>query len=231
MIFHPKQLGKQPRKNGAQKSLTHPLFKVPGVTAHSTCLDVLHVMDLGFTSHCLGNIIFDLVINILPGNRQQNLKEVWTFIQSNQRESDHGKQLWHFTLQHFCNTSKIFKTYPQMHHLTAAQCRMLVPVVYQLAHHFSKGTIAYEKKESLMRNLDMWCNFVYEQPMVPNPARAKEAIGYMNKALQCYQWLSLFFQLSETPERIRNSYVMYSHTCKWKLRCENCKTLFDYKHH
>ena len=91
--------------------------------------------------------------------------------------------------------------------------------------------MACEKKESLMRNLDMWCNFVYEQPMVPNPARAKEAIGYMNKALQCYQWLSLFFQLSETPERIRNSYVMYSHTCKWKLRCENCKTLFDYKHH
>ena len=41
---------------------------------------------------------------------------------------------------------------------------------------------------------------------------------------------SLFFQLSETPERIRNPYVMYSHTCKWKLRSENCKTLFDYKH-
>ena len=148
------------------------------------------MMDLGFTSHCLGNIIFDLVVYILPGSRQQNLKEVWTFIQSNQRESDHGKQLSHFTLQHFCNTSKIFKTYPQMHHLKAAQCRMLVPVVYQLAHHFSKGTTACEKKESLMHNLDMWYNFIYEQPMVPNPARAKEAIGYMNKALQCYQWLA-----------------------------------------
>ena len=67
---------------------------------------------------------------------------------------------------------------------------MLVPVVYQLAHHFSKGTFACEKKESLMHNLDMWYNFVYEQPMVPNPARAKEAIGYMNQALQCYQWLA-----------------------------------------
>ena len=42
---------------------------------------------------------------------------------------------------------------------------------------------------------------------------------------------SLFFQLSETPERIKNPYVMYSHTCKWKLRSENCKTLFDYKHY
>ena len=127
--FSSKAAWRATQKTGAQKSLTHPLFKVPGVTAHSTCLDVLHVMDLGFTSHCLGNIIFDLVVYILPGNRQQNLKEVWTFIQSNQRESDHGKQLSHFTLQHFCNTSKIFKTYPQMHHLKAAQCRMLVPVV------------------------------------------------------------------------------------------------------
>ena len=143
--FSSKAAWRATQKNGAQKSLTHPLFKVPGVTAHSTCLDVLHVIDLGFTSHCLGNIIFDLVVYILPGNRQQNLKEVWTFLQSNQRESDHGKQLSHFTLQHFCNTSKIFKTYPQMHHLKAAQCRMLVPVVYQLAHHFSKGTIACEK--------------------------------------------------------------------------------------
>ena len=188
--FSSKAAWRATQKDGAQKSLTHPLFKVPGVTAHSTCLDVLHVMDLGFTSHCLGNIIFDLVVYILPGSRQQNLKEVWTFIQSNQRESDHGKQLSHFTLQHFCNTSKIFKTYPQMHHLKAAQCRMLVPVVYQLAHHFLKGTTACEKKESLMHNLDMWYNFIYEQPMVPNPARAKEAIGYMNKALQCYQWLA-----------------------------------------
>ena len=188
--FSSKAAWRATQKNGAQKGLAHPLFKVPGVTAHSTCLDVLHVMDLGFTSHCLGNIIFDLVIYILPGNRQQNLKAVWTFSQANQRESDHGKQLSHFTLLHFCNTNKIVKTYPQMHHLKAAQCRMLVPVVYQLAHHFCQGTIACEKKESLMHNLDIWYSFVYEQPMVPNPARAKEAIGYMNKALQCYQWLA-----------------------------------------
>ena len=26
--------------------------------------------------------------------------------------------------------------------------------------------------------------------MVPNFERAKEAVGYMNKALQCYQWLA-----------------------------------------
>ena len=62
--FSPKAAWRATQKNGAQKGLTHPLFKVPGVSAHSTCLGVLHVMDLGFTSHCLGNIIFDLVINI-----------------------------------------------------------------------------------------------------------------------------------------------------------------------
>ena len=84
MIFHPKQLGEQPRKMAHRKSWH--IHSVPGVSAHSTCLDVLHVMDLGFTSHCLGHIIFDLVINILPGNRQQNLKEVWAFIRSNRRD-------------------------------------------------------------------------------------------------------------------------------------------------
>ena len=172
MIFHPKQLG----ENGAQKGLEHPLFKLPGVTAHSTCLDALHVLDLGFTSRCLGSIIFDLVISILPGSRQQNLKEVWTFIQSNQRETEHGKQLSHFTLLHFCNPNKLFKTDPQMHHLKAAQCRMLVPVVYQLAHHYGKGSTICEKRRTLVFNLDMWRNFVYEGPLIPNPEKANKLL-------------------------------------------------------
>ena len=188
--FSTKAAWRATQKNGAQKGLEHPLFKLPGVTAHSTCLDVLHVLDLGFTSHCLGNIIFDLVINILPGSRQQNLKEVWTCIQTNQREPEHGKQLSHFSLLYFCNPNKLFKSYPQMHHLKAAQCRMLVPVVHQLAHHYGQGSISCEKKKTLMFNLDMWYNFVYAEPMVPNSERAKEAVGYMNKALQCYQWLA-----------------------------------------
>lgn len=41
-----------------------------------------------------------------------------------------------------------------------------------------------------MYYLDMWCRFVSEEPMIPNPAKAKEASAYMNKALQCYQWLA-----------------------------------------
>ena len=60
--FSSKAAWRATEKIGAQKSLTHPLFKVPGVTAHSTCLDVLHGMDLGFTSHCLGNTIGHLHI-------------------------------------------------------------------------------------------------------------------------------------------------------------------------
>ena len=176
MIFQPKQLGEQPRRMAPRRAWnTH-------CSNYLEWLLTLHVwmFCMSWTwashSHCLGNIIFDLVINILPGSRQQNLKEVWTFIQTNQRETEHGKQLSHFTLLHFCNPNKLFKTYRQMHHLKAAQCRMLVPVVHQL--------------KTLMFNLDMWSNFVYAEPMVPNFERAKEAVGYMNKALQCYQWLA-----------------------------------------
>ena len=44
MTFRPKH-----QRNGEQKSLKHPLFEVSGATAHSTCLDGMHVLDSGFT--------------------------------------------------------------------------------------------------------------------------------------------------------------------------------------
>jgi len=210
--FSKKAAWRATQKNGAQKDLKHPLFKVPGVTAHTTCLDVLHVLDLGFVSHCLANIIFDLVINILPGNRKQNLHEVWAFIQSHQQHTEHGNALSHFTLGHFCNVKKIFKTYPIMHHLKAAQLRMLVPVGYQLAQHYGVGSIACEKKKSLMANLDLWYNFIYEEPLVPHPARAQEAMAYMDKALQCYQWLA--------ADAVAKEKCMWSMVPKHHYSCE-----------
>ena len=69
------------------------------------------MFGLGLHRHCSGNIIFDPVINTLPGNRQQNLKGAWDFFRAI-RQTQHGKWLSHFTLFLFCNMKKIFKTYP-----------------------------------------------------------------------------------------------------------------------
>jgi len=73
---------------------------------------------MDFTSPCLGNIIFDLVINKQAADPKGGVNFHLDQLES---ESGHGKQLSPFTLLHFCNTNKITKTYPQMHHLKAAQ--------------------------------------------------------------------------------------------------------------
>ena len=39
----------------------HPLFEVFGVTGQSLALDTMHVVDLGTTSHVLGNAIYEIV--------------------------------------------------------------------------------------------------------------------------------------------------------------------------
>ncbi|CAE7219272.1 unnamed protein product [Symbiodinium sp. CCMP2592] len=53
---------REPREN------EHPLFKVPGINFWSPKLDVLHMLDLGVSSHVYGNLINDILEDHLPGN-------------------------------------------------------------------------------------------------------------------------------------------------------------------
>ncbi|CAE7206774.1 unnamed protein product [Symbiodinium sp. CCMP2592] len=56
---------KQPRD---PRENDHPLFKVPGINFWSPKLDVLHMLDLGVSSHLYGNLINDILEDHLPGS-------------------------------------------------------------------------------------------------------------------------------------------------------------------
>ena len=61
----------------------HPLMEVWGVTGHTLMIDSMHCVDLGVTSHLLGNCLYEMVYEQRP--RGQSIKaavaHVWTRIQ------------------------------------------------------------------------------------------------------------------------------------------------------
>lgn len=83
---------------------------------------------LGLHQSCVGNIIFDLVINMLPGSRCQNvrcgLSSRVRAIREREREKLSMANSYRALPFYIFAIPTRFHTYPQMHHLKAAQIIM-----------------------------------------------------------------------------------------------------------
>ena len=194
-----------------QRNPAHPIFKAPGVSIYTLCLDILHVLDLGFSSHCIGNVCFDFVVCKVPAaQRQLALKKLWAYVQEHQGEAGHGKLLSKFTLN-FTKPKALSTTYPCLAHLKAAQdpwhhkgslsppnscvkvgskVRTLVPVFSKLCRDWCDGSTYSLKRKDLLAHLDMYYNHVYDSGLVPEKQEARAALGHMEAALQTYQFLA-----------------------------------------
>ena len=194
---------------GCQKDLSHPIFKAPGVSIHSLCLDVLHVLDLGVTAHVIGNVFLAYV---LRGARAAQFRTLWSFIQEHQRQSEHGKPLSTFALSNFTNPKAISTTYPCLQHLKAAQVRCLVPVALRLALAEFRDD---EDIQQVTKNLNLFYTFLYESNIVPTAAQANSGFKSLNRMLQSYQRLA--------ARAVEEGKCMWSMVPKHHYSAELCK--------
>ena len=217
-----------------QRNPAHPIFKAPGVSIYTLCLDILHVLDLGFSSHCIGNVCFDFVVCKVPAaQRQLALKKLWAYIQEHQGEAGHGKPLSKFTLDNFTKPKALSTTYPCLAHLKAAQdpwhhkgslfppsLRIKIGSKVRLwcqcfpSRDWCDGSTYSLKRKDLLAHLDMYYNHVYDSGLVPEKQEARAALGHMEAALQTYQFLA--------------AKAVKEKTCQWSMvpKLHYCNELF-----
>ena len=174
-------------RSDCQQDLKHPMFKAPGVRIQSLCLDTLRMLDLGMTAHAIGNVFYAF---LQKGRRERQFRTLLNFIQSHQRESDHGKPLSTFAMTNLTNPKALSTTYPCLQHLKAAQVRCLVPVARLLLEEFFGDSEQDRHMKAVMKFIDQFYDFLYTAPIIPSSSEGMRAFTSLNRALQSYQWLA-----------------------------------------
>ena len=111
-----------------------PIFKIPGVSPFSVAFDSMHVVDLGTTFHCLGNVMFELVMD--SGlSRTAGTAALWERCQTiyGALGIRHDHRVNSITFARFGDEKSPYASYPQLHGIKARAARYLVPVMAELA--------------------------------------------------------------------------------------------------
>jgi len=108
----------------------HPLFSLPGVSIFNLLADALHVIDLGFTHHVLGNVFFHIChytghrFGPAPGTRVHRLFER---IVIQYRNRNTPSRLNNLTLGMFSDLTSVFASHPVLSsRVKGAEARHLV---------------------------------------------------------------------------------------------------------
>ena len=114
----------------------HPLFSLPGVSIFNVAPDSMHIVDLGFAHHVLGNILFWLVHSrlfpLLGGaSAAARLDSLWIRIVD--RYPAGTSQLGNLTMSMFCDEDAPHASFPSFTtSVKATVTRHLVPVVTEV---------------------------------------------------------------------------------------------------
>eukprot|EP00439_Symbiodinium_sp_Y106_P027606 s8105_g3.t1 len=134
------------------------------------------------TAHAIGNVFYAF---LQKATRRRQFRTLWNFIQSHQRESDHGKPLTTFAMTNLTNPKALSTTDPCLQHLKAAQVRCLVPVARLLLEELFGDSEQDRHMKAVMKFLDL-----YTAAIIPSSSEGMGAFTSLNRALQNYQWLA-----------------------------------------
>ncbi len=107
-------------------------MRIPGVIFETIYIDTLHVLDLGISLHCIGNLFSDLCIREWDGTQPQNLAKLSADVLKLQQDFNipAGSRGQALDLKHFIAKGG---SYPILHGWKAREVRNLMPVCYALA--------------------------------------------------------------------------------------------------
>ena len=90
------------------------IFFVAGVCIYTLIPDILHVVDLGYGKHLVGNLLFQLVFckaNVQGANLKDRLRTVWRGIKQ-RYGPDSGNRVSQLTLSMFCDVEHPHQEFP-----------------------------------------------------------------------------------------------------------------------
>jgi hypothetical protein len=148
---------RSPADHIADPVTNHLIMTIPGVNFFCFHLDSLHVLDLGVTSHAIGNLLWEICVDHLPGNRAVALATLNKQIAEIYIELNVPKSKWipALTYKHFNATAS---TYPNLKHMKGRRIRQFVPVALKLAQEFCADDEHTQHRLEVFKSLDTLYN-------------------------------------------------------------------------
>ena len=111
-----------------------PIFTVPGVSALSLMLDLMHVGDLGVTSQAISSSLFTIVEEMQGGSRETKFNQVWVHLQTIAKTSGFAADMTKLTLSQILkDKGSPYAHYPILSGVKAAEARHLLEAIKELA--------------------------------------------------------------------------------------------------
>jgi hypothetical protein len=154
-----KTVRRSPADHIADPVTNHLIMTIPGVNFFCFHLDSLHVLDLGVTSHAIGNLLWEICVDHLPGNRAVALATLNKQIAEIYIELNVPKSKWipALTYKHFNATAS---TYPNLKHMKGRRIRQFVPVALKLAQEFCADDEHTQHRLEVFKSLDTLYNCI-----------------------------------------------------------------------
>ena len=179
--------------SSADNPCKHAVMKIPGVIFETIYIDTLHVVDLGISLHCIGNLFSDLCIREWDGTQQKNLAKLSAEVLKLQQDFNipAGSRGQALDLKHFIAKGG---AYPILHGWKAREVRNLIPVCYALATaaRVSSSSEYTLQREQVFKHLNDICEAVDAHHWCL-PTSAKVDFRYnVDCFLLHYTWLAKY---------------------------------------
>ncbi len=189
---------------------SHEINDVEGMNGYGFLLDWLHIMDLGISSHCCGNVIYDAVFRKMAGvPRERAVARVLNKIK--EAESSHGKSLERLHEKDFTNPRRHLRTYPCLTHVKGAEVRHIIPGVLLVARTYSDGSDESQHQILMMESLMDMYEIIYGAGIRLDVDEYTRLQASFSSFAMHYTWLSNY--------SVAQGRCMYSVTAKFHYAC------------
>ena len=168
----------------------HKLMEIPGVTALSIKLDVLHVIDLGVAAHVYGNLLWSLLEDKIAGSREASLKELNRLVCDayNVLEVPAQQRIGRLNVS---NLNKTGSSYPCLAHIKGRKIRMFSEAAVLLAEKFLDHDIQATKHTlALVKALNSMYSIIDMHVLVWSPSVQEKFQSCTEALLAHYSFLA-----------------------------------------
>jgi hypothetical protein len=172
-------------------SSDHVINTIIGWSPWHYHFDWLHCVDLGTTSHALGNLFFEIVyVSLKNKSRATACQQLAAVVLHESARSEHGSPISSLELKHFvADTSRPHKDYPQLHHLKAGEVRSLIAAGVALAREYNDGSPKWKHILRLMTAQSNMYNILYMSGIVMTAEQYNIFQQSIKMFLLSYTWL------------------------------------------
>eukprot|EP00959_Pyramimonas_sp_CCMP1952_P373835 7829102-Pyramimonas_sp.AAC.1 len=192
----------------------------------SVCIDVLRAVDLGVTSHVIGNVLLEVMSSgVWGGNRSTQLQTLEGILKTWYSKNKTACRIQgHLTAARF----KSANDWPKFKG-KAASNRHIVPFIVEVAQEHNSGSMHDRRRLAVCQLLHRYYTIIAEEPRFMSQAAQREISLLCNQLLNIYKCLSReALDDSRRGWKLSPKFHLFQHSCETQCKWMNPRFTWAY---